>query len=94
MSKNDAVLLASRTLAVLFMVWALAEVSYLPALAYSLKHYLNIESASAYTEHMRHYELMQVGFLVTRIVGFSLFSTLLFKCGPDIQQLLLPVDEP
>jgi hypothetical protein len=93
MSKREAVLLASRALAVLLMVWALSDVSYLPGRVFSLLHYLNREPSSAYTEYMRHYYITEVGFLVTRIVGFSLLSRVLFKGGPDIHELLLPASD-
>lgn len=93
MSRKDVVLRASRTLAVLLMVWALSDISYLPGRVYSYLHYLNREPASAYTEYMKHYYFIELGFLITRIVGYSLFSMLLFRGGSDVQQLLLPVFE-
>ena len=34
---------------------------------------------------------MALGFLITRIVGYSLMAAWLFRCGPDIEELLLPV---
>ena len=94
MSREDAVLLASRSLAVLFMIWALTDVSFLPGRLYTFLYYVNRDAASAYSDHMKHYELVELGFLITRIVGYSLFSMLLFKSGPDIRQLLLPSHQP
>lgn len=38
MSKKDAVVLASRTLATLLIVWALTEVSHLPSALLSFLH--------------------------------------------------------
>jgi hypothetical protein len=73
-SRKDAVLLASRTLAVLLTVSALADVSYVPERLHSFLHYLNYESSSAATEYMRHYYLIALGFLVTRIIGFALMA--------------------
>jgi hypothetical protein len=32
------------------------------------------------------------GILITRIVGYSLMASWLFRCGPDIEELLLPED--
>ena len=89
-SRRDAVLIASRTLAVLFTVSALTDVSYVPERFQSLLHYLNSESSSAATEYMRHYYLIALGFLVTRIIGFALMALWLHKCGPEVQDLLLP----
>jgi len=94
MSRKDAVMLASRTLAVLLTVWALSDVSYLPERLQSLFHYLNHEqTSSAAMEYLRHYYLIQIGFLVTRIVGYSLMAMWLYKGGPEIEELLLPTPE-
>jgi len=93
-SRKDAVILASRTLAVLLTVSALADVSYLPERLHSLLRYLNHEPGTATAiEYWRHYYLIQLGFLITRIVGFSLMARWLYKGGPDIEELLLPETE-
>jgi hypothetical protein len=89
-SRKDAVLLASRTLAVLLTVSALADVSYVPERLHSFLHYFNNESSSAATEYMRHYYLIGLGFLVVRIVGFALMALWLHQCGPEVEELLLP----
>jgi hypothetical protein len=85
--------LASRTLAVLLTVSALAELSSLPAYLDSFLYYLNREPFSSSTEHFRHYYLISVGFAVTKIIGFSWMARWLYKGGPDIEQLLLPSEE-
>jgi hypothetical protein len=41
MSRKDAVVLPSRALAVLFVVWALGEASYLPERLHSFLHYMD-----------------------------------------------------
>jgi hypothetical protein len=93
-SRKDAVVLASRTLATLLMVWALNDVSFLPERVHSLLHYLSHEPASpAAVEYGRHYYLIQIGFLITRIVGYSLMAMWLYKGGTDIEELLLPEPE-
>jgi len=93
MSKKDAVVLASRALAVLLTVWALTDVSYLPENLHSFLHYLNHESASSTgAEYLRHYYLIRLGFLVARIVGFSLMAAWLYKGGFEIEELLLPAE--
>lgn len=93
-SRKDAVVLASRTLATLLIVWALSDSSYLPERVHSLLHFLNREPTSpTATEYGRHYYLIQIGFLVTRIVGYSLMAKWLYKGGSDIEQLLLPAPE-
>ena len=91
MSKNDAILLASRALAVLLTVWALTDLSYLPGNVYAFLHYSNIElSSPTTTQYYRHANLISLSFLVTRIIGFSLMARWLYKGGPDIEELLLP----
>ena len=91
MSREDFVVLASRTLAVLFMVWALADVSHLPGTAYTFLHYRSVElSSPSATQYYRHSDLITLSFLVARIIGFSLLSRWLFKGGPEVVELLLP----
>ena len=91
MSKKDAVVLASRTLAVLFTVWALSDVCSLPERVQAFLHYADqVQGSSPYLQYWRHYELIALGFLITRIVGFSLMAMWLRKCGPDVEELLLP----
>jgi hypothetical protein len=95
MSRRDAVTLASRTLAVLMTVWALTEVSHLPASAYSFRHYASGDPGSAYVQYWHHCHLIVLGFLITRITGYSLMARWMLKAGPEIEQLLLPgSDEP
>ena len=94
MSKRDALLLTSRALAVLLTLWALAEVSCLPEFAHSFLHYIRYERTPStnmgYVDYMRHYYLIRLAFLITRIVGYSLMARWLYKGGPEIEDLLLP----
>jgi hypothetical protein len=94
MSRKDGVVLASRTLAVLLIVWALTDVSYLPGSLHSFLHYIGQEtSSSPGVQYLRHYHLIALGFLVIRIVGYSLVAMWLYKGGPEIEELLLPGSE-
>ena len=94
MSKEDAVVLASRALALLFIVWALAEVANLPGYVQSFLHYSGHQSASLtnldYWEFWRHHYLIDISFLIAKVVGFSLLARWLFKGGPEVVELLLP----
>jgi hypothetical protein len=91
MSRKDALVLASRTLALLLAAWALADLCYLPGIVHSFRHYVNREpDSSTSIEYWRHHYLVSLGFLVTRIVGFSLLSRWLFKGGSEVEELLLP----
>ncbi len=89
MSREDALVLASRALALLFAVCALGEVSYLPERLHSFLHYINQEPGSSTAiQYLRHYYLITLGFLVTRILGFSLLARWLYKGGPEVEGLL------
>ena len=88
MSRRDAVVLTSRLLGVLLSIYALTELSYLPASVFSFLHHA--EGLSLASQYWRHYYLLSLGFLVARIIGFSLMSMWVFRCGPDIEELLLP----
>jgi len=91
MSRKDAVTLAGRTLATLLIVWALSDLSSLPGSLHSFLHYLSNERPpSPGIDYMRHYYLISLGFLVTRIVGYSLMAKWLYRGGPEIEELLLP----
>ena len=88
MSGKDATALASRTLATLFAVWALDDLSYVPQHVHTLLHYLGSPSPSV--EDTRHYYLLILGFHAVRIIGYSLLARWLFKVGPDVENFLLP----
>jgi hypothetical protein len=88
MSRKDVLLLASRGLAVLLTITALAEISYLPEFLNSFLRYRDAPGSS-----LRSYYLIRTGFLVVRIVGYSLAARWLFKGGPEIEELLLPASE-
>ncbi len=91
MSKEDFIVLASRTLAVLMMVWALSEVSHLPAMVYTFNHYASVELSSASaTQYYRHEYLISLSFMIARIVGYAILSRWLFKGGPEVAEVLLP----
>ena len=92
MSRKDAIVLASRTLAVLLTVWALSSLSALPETIYSFIRYANLEPGdSNYVQYWRHHYLIELGFLITRIVGYSLMARWLYRGGPEIEELLLPL---
>src|SRR5690242_10894311 len=90
MSTRHAVLLASRTLAVFVALWAVTELSYLPSSLYSFLRYAQQGVVTSSIEYWRHHYLIQLGFLIVRIVGYSLTSVWLFKGGAEIHELLLP----
>lgn len=90
MSRRDAVVLASRTLALLLIVWIFSECCSLPELLLSYIHYLRYEPATAYVDYMRHYHLALLTVTVAKLIGFSVLANWLFKAGPDVAATLLP----
>jgi|HubBroStandDraft_4_1064222.scaffolds.fasta_scaffold07672_5 hypothetical protein len=91
MSRKDSVVLASRALALLFVVWALVDASHLPEYLYSFLHYVDENPVpTTFVEYRRHYYLMALGFLVIRIVGFSLLAMWLYRGGPEVEELFSP----
>ena len=91
MSRKDAVLWGSRLLATLLTVWVLSELTSLPGSIDSFLHYTDGVSVwSGATQYWRHHHLMSLGFLVVRIAGFSLIARWRFRCGPDVEECLLP----
>jgi hypothetical protein len=89
-SRKDALLLTSRSLALLLTVSALAEISYLPEFLHSFFRYINQEPGSTTSQYWRHYYLIRLGFLVVRIVGFSHMARWLYRGGPEVEELLFP----
>ena len=90
MSRREAVVLASRTLAVLLTTWVLVSLSYLPTEVVSLVHHPPEAIPSAANLYWRHYYSIQLSFAVVRIIGLSLFARWLFRCGPEVEEALLP----
>jgi hypothetical protein len=95
MSRKDALVLASRALALLFSVWALGEASYLPERLHSFLHYMDGEPGpSTFLDYRRHYYLITLGFLVIRVVGYSLLARWLYGGGPEVEALLSGTTPP
>jgi len=95
MSREDAVCLASRALAFIFVTSALAELSHVPEFMqtffYYAKYAVTSSTNAQYVEYWRHHSLFELGFLVVRTIGFALVSVWLFKGDPEVGALLLPV---
>jgi len=57
---------------------------------HSFLRYHQEPETSAYVHYMHHSYLISLGFLITRIIGYSLMARWLYKCGPEVEELLLP----
>lgn len=93
MSRRDAVVLASRTLAMLLLIWTFADLSYLPEELHSFRHYLSGEAGASLYEHMQYHYLLLIAFRLVRALGFLLIVIWLRRCGPEVMELLLPVEQ-
>jgi hypothetical protein len=90
MSRDDAVLLVSRAIAVMQFITAFLEVTYLPERLTSLRHYSAIGSISPGSTYFENLDRVEIGFLFGRIACLLLTSWLFWSCGPRIGRLLLP----
>jgi hypothetical protein len=90
MSKRDAVVLASRTLALLMLLWTFSEFCSLPESALSYLHYARYEPATARVDYMPHYHLALLAVTVAKIFGFSVMALWLYGAGPGVAETLLP----
>ena len=91
MSRKEAIVIASRALAVLMTIWALSDLCSLPAYIHSFQHYMSRDTAPFPTiEYYQRQNLLSLSFLVTKIIGFSLVARWLYKGGPEVEELLFP----
>lgn len=90
MSRRDAVALPS-TLAAL-SIWALTPISYLPGVLHSFLRRGDGNSGPTSGQDRHQYYFISPGFLITRIVGYSLTARWLFKSEPEIERLLPPIE--
>lgn len=99
MSRQEIVVLVSRTLMVIEAVAAFIQISYFPEYLVSFMHYLEelgLQATPASRELYAHFlttSSIALAFLVLRI-GVLLMLTLLFwRCGPAVSKFLLPQSE-
>ena len=94
MSRKEAVLLVSRALAVLQLIYALMELTNLPIRLMSLHHHttsrVSVLAPSGYDDFWSGYYRVDIAFLVARIMIYLVFAFVFWNCGPWIERLLLP----
>ena len=93
MTRKEAVVLVSRALAVIQLIVALQEITYLPIRFMSFHHYtVRASTATALPSdaYFKSYDQLDIAFLFARIAGLLFFALLFWKCGPRIQSALLP----
>jgi hypothetical protein len=90
MSRKELVLVVSRTLSLLLVAWALAEITYLPERLFSLSHHVSERSVLASEDYWTSYYLIITVFLVVRIIALFVAAFMFWKCGPRVQTLFFP----
>ena len=93
MSKRDAILLVSRGLAVIQLISALLEATYLPGRVYSLSHHsrvLQTVGSSEATVYFWTDDRISIAMLFLRIIVLLIFAAVLWNCRPWVEQLLCP----
>jgi hypothetical protein len=93
MSRKEAVILVSRALAIIQLVTAMLDITYLPEWFVSLHHHERLIEAlgiSNTEEYWRSYDQVGVGFLFARIAGLLVLTLIFWNCGPWFERILLP----
>ncbi len=97
MSRKEAVLLVSRALAILQLIFALMELTYLPVRFMSLHHHttsrVSVLAPSGYDDFWNSYYCIDIAFLLTRVIIYLVLAFIFWKCGPWIERVLLPKRE-
>jgi len=93
MSRKELVLVVSRTLSLLLIAWALAEMTYLPERLFSLSHHVSERSVLASEDYWTRYSVIITVFLVVRIIALFVAALMFWKCGPRVQTLFFPQSE-
>jgi len=92
MTRREIVVLVSRALAVIQLMTALIEITYLPDHLMNLIHHMIPLQTPYFGDYWSRYYMEALLALVARIAILLLAALTFWKCGPKIEQLLLPRD--
>jgi hypothetical protein len=93
MTRKEAVLLVSRALSILQLIYALMELTYLPVRFASLLHHTTRISAfgpSGYDDFWSGYYRVDIAFLFARVTICLVVAFLFWNCGRWIERILSP----
>jgi hypothetical protein len=96
-SRNDAVIIASRMLAVYFFAWSIDNVTYLPTELVNIFHHAGDGGVLIGSGFWLKYYSSSLLLTVMRIVLLAGAGWFFYKCEKDIQAFLLPehdVEQP
>ncbi len=84
MDRTEAMKLACRTLALLIIVWALSDATYLPERSYELWHYSHQVSVLGLTESQQYFAKWHALTLATnivRVLGLLIAAAIFWRRG-------------
>jgi uncharacterized membrane protein len=90
MTRREALLLASRALALYLLCWALTEVTYLPQRLFSLTHRSSVLISRDY---LSTYDLVGLWFHALRIVALFATAAWLYRGGAPVEAFFLPPEK-
>lgn len=90
MSRKECVLLLSRAIAVLQLITAMMEMTYLPERLFSLHHYkARPDVIAPLPDYLTTLYSTEVAFLCCRIAGLLVLTWVFWECGPKLARLFL-----
>jgi len=92
MTRREIVVLVSRAIAVIQLMSAVIEITYLPAYLLNLFHHLFPVGSLDVGDYWSRYYMEALLALIARIAILLLAALIFWKCGPKIEQMLLPGD--
>jgi len=87
MSRKETVFLMSRAFALLLIVWAVVDVTYMPERLFSLFHYLSQRSVLGLRDFWSSRYMLITLFAVVRIGSLLLSAWCFWKNGPWVERL-------
>lgn len=88
MDKREAVMLASRALALYLICWALSDITHLPQIILEFRHH---GTAAAHDFSWNYYRV-DLTFYIVRIVALLVTAEWLIKGGNGVHKYFLPSD--
>ena len=88
MTKRDAVVLASRALALYLICWALSDITHLPQIILEFRHH---GTAAAHDSGWNYYRV-DLTFYIVRIVALFVTAEWLIKGGDGVYRFFLPLE--
>lgn len=88
MTKREAVVLASRAVALYLICWAVSDITHLPQEIMSFRHH---GTAAAHDWLWSVYRV-ELTFYVVRIVALFVTAEWLIKCGDGVYRYFLPLE--